>query len=119
MKRLLWTLLVAALIAVGTWGLDWWIVPAVGALTGVALRTDRLASVIAGLGAALGWGGLLAFTLSRAAGTPLETIAPVLRMTPDRLVWVTLAFAALLGASAAALSRALLTRPPTPGPTAP
>jgi len=119
MKRFLWTLLVAALTAVGTWVLDWWIVPVVGALTGFALRTDRLASVIAGLGAALGWGGLLAFTLSRAAGTTLTTIAPVLRLAPDRFVWVTLAFAALLGASAAALVRALLTRPPRPSPTAP
>ena len=111
MMRLLWTLLVAAMTALGTWGLGWWFVPVVGALAGFALRGDRLASVIAGLGAAIGWGGLLAFTLSRAAGTPLETIAPVLRMTPDRLVWVTLAFAALLGASAAALVRAIVTRP--------
>jgi len=116
MKRFAWTLLVAALTAVGTWALDWWIVPVVGALTGLALRTDRFASMIAGVGAALGWGGLLGFTLSRAAGALLATIGPVLRMAPDRIVWVTLAFAALLAASAAALVRALLTRP---APTAP
>lgn len=113
MKRLLWILLVAMLTALGTWSLAWWSVPLVGAVTGYALRDDRFASVIAGVGATLGWGGLLAFTLSRAAGTTLATlatIAPVLRMTPERYVWVTLAFAALLGASAAALTRALLTR---------
>jgi hypothetical protein len=109
-KRLLWILLVAVLTALGTWSLAWWSVPLVGAVTGYALRDDRFASVIAGGGAALGWAGLLAFTLSRAAGTTLATIAPVLRMTPDRYIWVTLAFAALLGASAAALTRALLTR---------
>lgn len=110
MRRFLSLLLVASLTAIGTWALDWWSVPVVGALTGFALRSDRFASIIAGLGAALGWGGLLAFTLSRSAGTTLETIAPVLRMSPDRIVWVTLAFAALLSAAATALVRAVLTR---------
>ena len=107
MTRLLWILGSAALTALATQGLGWWGVAVVGALVGVLRRDDRFASLLAALGAMLGWGGLLAFTLSRAAGTTLATIGPVLRMTPERFVLVTLAFAALLAASAAALARAL------------
>jgi hypothetical protein len=107
MTRLLWLLGSAALTALATQGLGWWSVPVVGALVGVLRREDRFAAPIAGLGAMLGWGGLLAFTLSRASGTTLETIGPVFRLTPERFVLVTLAFAALLATSAAALARAL------------
>ena len=107
MTRLLWLLGTAALTALATRGLGWWSVPVIGAFVGVLRRDDRFASLLAGLGAMLGWGGLLAFTLSRAAGTTLATIGPVFRMTPDRFVLVTLAFAALLATSAAALARAL------------
>lgn len=111
MRKFAPLLLATSLTALATWGLGWWTVPIIGAAVGVIRRTDRFASLTAGAGAALGWAGLLGITLLGAGGTTLATIAPVLRMTPGRFVLVTLAFAALLATSAAALARALVTRP--------
>jgi hypothetical protein len=102
---LLRSLLVAALVAAGTWFLGWWAVPLVGLGYGLARR--RAPSAIeAALGAAIGWGALLGWQASAPAfGRLADALSGVFPLPTAGLVALTLCFAAGLAGGAARLVR--------------
>lgn len=91
--------LLGALMAVGTWIVGWWAVPAVAAGWGILIGTTR--PWLAGLAAVMAWGALL-------AGAPwdaLRRLAPrlggIFHLPGWGMVTLTVSFAWLLGWSAA------------------
>jgi hypothetical protein len=99
-RGVLRAILLASVIAVTTMGAGWWTVPVVAAiwtrvLPHAALRTSAA-------GAALGWAGLLAWTAWQAPVGPLtQRVSSVLMLPSWGLLALTLAFPALLAATAA------------------
>jgi hypothetical protein len=93
-------ILFALVIAVTTMGAGWWTVAVAAA---VWMRVLPHAAVrTAAAGAALGWAGLLAWTAWHAPVGPLtQRVSSVLMLPSWGLVALTLAFPALLAATAA------------------
>ena len=91
-------LALAAAFAAGTWYLGWWAVPllaAAAAAAGVATPS------VAAISALFAWGGLLATV------RPMDTarlLSGVLKLPAPAIVLLTLAFGAMLAASAAAVA---------------
>lgn len=97
--------MLAVVVAAGTMILGWWCVPVVGVLHGAARGTTGKGLVVeAGVGAALGWAGVLAWS---APPGPLWHLAMraggVFGLPGWAFVAATLVFAGLLAASAAYL----------------
>ena len=110
MTRLLWFLLAVMAMATLTWVVGWWMVPVVAAVLTVVRRTDAAAPILAGLAGVVAWGVVLALVARGApAGSVALTVGRALRLGPNALIVVTLAYGGLLAGSAAALARALVT----------
>lgn len=96
--------MLVALVAAGTMVLGWWCVPVLGLLYGGARGTGRWLPLEAGIGAALGWAGVLAWS---APLGPLWQLAVraggVFGLPGWAFIAVTLIFAGLLAATAAHL----------------
>lgn len=94
---------VAVAMAGATLLAGWWTVPALGALWGA-----RRSPFVAGVGALMGWGGLLAWQATRGPVGPLATqVAEILSLPAPALPALTVLFAGLLGWSAATVSHVL------------
>lgn len=99
--------LTVVLIA-GTWFAGWWFVPVAAGAWGAWAAGQRTAVLTAMLAGALAWGGLLAYDAS--AGPMdrlLQIFHPLLRMRGGTVIVLTIAYAALLSASAAGLTRGI------------
>ena len=111
MKNALWFVGLTVAIAAGTWMVAWWTVPAVGAVWGYLRREDASAPLAAGVAAMLAWGLLLLLAASGAPkGSVMGTVGTAMQVGPWALIALSLAFPALLAASAAALVRAVSAR---------
>jgi hypothetical protein len=114
MKWLIQLIVVSVLMATLTWFAGWWTVPVIGAAYGAWAARERLTLVTATLAAVLGWGALLAYDASAGPlGRLLQVLGTLFGLPGAALVVLTLAYAALLAVSAAALARSLrrLVRP--------
>lgn len=108
MKWLTELLLLSAAMAVGTWLGAWWMVPLIGALYGVVAANRRLTVVTSMLAGTLGWAMLLGYDASVGPlGRLLQTMGALFRVPGGALVVLTLAYSALLAATAAATTRGL------------
>ena len=118
MTRAIWFLLMVAAMATLTWVVGWWMVPVVAASLTLVRRDDAAAPVLAGLAGLLAWGLILALVARGApAGSVALTVGRALRLGPNALVAVTLAYGGLLAGAAALLTRALTTAGPRGTPT--
>lgn len=110
MTRPIWFLLTIAAMATLTWVVGWWMVPVVAAILTVVRRDDAAAPILAGLAGVCAWALVLVLVAQGApAGSVALTIGRALRLGPNALVAVTLAYGGLLAGSAAVLARALAT----------
>ncbi len=108
MKWLLQLVILSALFAVLTWVAGWWMVPATGAVYGAWAARQRLTLITATLAGVLGWGALLAYDASAGPlGRLVQLLGSLFRVPGTALLVLTLAYAALLAVSAAALTRGL------------
>jgi hypothetical protein len=108
MKWLMQLIILSVLFASLTWFAGWWTVPVVGAAYGAWAVNRRLTLITAMLAAVLGWGALLAYDAAVGpVGRLLQVLGSLFRMPGAALVVLTLAYAALLAVSAAALARGL------------
>lgn len=99
--------LVAAVMALGTWGFGWWAVPVVGLVVGAGRITTRPVWVAA-LGATLGWTGLLAWRATGGSVTELATLLGEVMGVPGVAVaGLTLLFPALVAGAAAGVGHGL------------
>ncbi|MBV6520667.1 MAG: hypothetical protein MNPFHGCM_00785 [Gemmatimonadaceae bacterium] len=96
-------LLFALAIALGTVLLGWWSVPLVAAGGGLILGRGRTPGLVAAVGAALAWGGIL--VVYRISGLPVDTLARrlggAMGVPASVLIGLTIAFPAVLAGSAA------------------
>lgn len=108
MKWLRELVVLSLLLAAGTWFIGWWMVPVVGGAYGVWAASRRLTLITVALAAVLAWGALLAFAASAGSmGRLLQVLGGVFRVPGGALMVLSLAYAALLAVSAAALTRGL------------
>lgn len=108
MKWLMQLVIVSVLFATLTWFAGWWTVPLIGAAYGAWAFNRRLALVTSMLAAVIGWGALLVYDAAAGpVGRLLQVLSALFRVPGAALVVLTLAFAALLAVSAAALARGL------------
>ncbi len=108
MKWLMQLLVLSLLFAAGTWLAGWWMIPVLGAAYGAWAANQRLALITATLAATLAWGVLLAYNAAAGPmGRLLEVLGALFRVPGAALVVLTLAYAALLAVSSAALARGL------------
>jgi hypothetical protein len=91
--------LLGAAMAVGTWSMGWWTVPAVAAVWGILVGTTR--PWLAGLAAATAWGALLAGAPWDAFRRLAPRLGGIFHLPGWGMVALTLGFAWLLGWSAA------------------
>lgn len=111
MKRIPWVLGAAAAIGASTWVVGWWTVPVLGAAFGWVRRRDPAAPMLAGLAALIGWAVLLAISASGAPrGSVMQAVGSAMQVGPGALLALTLAYPALLAASAAGVVRAVVGR---------
>lgn len=109
MPRIAWFGLGVGVMAVLTWAVGWWTVPIVGGAWASVRRDDAAAPLLAGLAAMIAWALLLLIgTATGPVGTVLRVAGEAMRIGPAALLALTLAYAGLLGASAAALVRAVV-----------
>ena len=101
-------LVVAVAVVLVTVVFDWWAVPLVGAAWGLLAAPKTRPAIAAGLGGALGWLLLLAWT---ALHGPVPTLARraggVLEIGAWGLVGITVAYPLLLAAAGAVLAGAI------------
>lgn len=94
------------LLAAGTWFAGWWMVPIVSAVYGAWEARARLVVITATLAGAGGWGALLAYDAAAGpVGRLMDVSRALFHLPGSALVVLTLAYAALLGGSAAATAR--------------
>lgn len=106
MRWLSHLIVLTLVMAAGTWFAGWWFVPIAGGVYG-AWETEERASVItAMLASAFAWIGLLVFdAFSGPMARLTEVLGGVLHFSGSTLVVLAIAYAALLGACAAAFAR--------------
>ena len=86
--------------------IGWWAIPVAGAVFGALTYRDSAGPVIAGFGAIIAWGGILAYEAMRGpVSTVAATVGAVLQTKPIAVYVLTLAFAGLLGICSALVSR--------------
>lgn len=108
MKWLTQFVALTLVIACGTWFAAWWTVPVVGAAYGAWAAAQRAAVLTAALSAAVAWGALLAYDAAVGPAARLAHVfAELFHLPGGTLAIVTLAYAALLASSAAALARGI------------
>lgn len=108
MRTLVLVVAVALIIALGTWLIGWPAVPAIALIAGVRFRRYPVAPLYIGVGATLGWSGLLALAASRGPILDLaQRLGGVLQLPWTAVIAATLLFPALLGWSAARVARGL------------
>ncbi len=108
MKWLMQLVALTLVIIAGTWFAGWWVVPLAGAAFGAWTSATRTTVLTATLAGALGWGALLAFdAYAGPVGRLLDVFGSLFRLPSGALVVLTVAYAALLCASAAAVSRGI------------
>ncbi|MGA0920667.1 MAG: hypothetical protein ACO3SD_08150 [Gemmatimonadaceae bacterium] len=118
MTRLLWFLLAVMAMATLTWVVGWWMVPVVAAILTLVRRDDAAAPFLAGLAGVVAWGLILALVARSAPGGSVAlTVGRALRLGPNALIAVTVAYGGLLAGTAALLTRALTTSGPRGTPT--
>ncbi len=100
--------LIALVVAVGTWLIGWPAVPAIALIAGIRARRYRTAPLLIGLGAMLGSTALLVLAAARGPVLDLaQRLGGVLQLPWLVVVGFTLLFPALLGWSAARVARGL------------
>lgn len=96
---------VAGATMAGTMLLGWWSVVAVGVVSGLVSRPGRGAVLEAGVGAALGWAALLAWSaVSGPVWLLAQRVGPVFGLPGMALLALAVVFPALLAGSAALLA---------------
>lgn len=93
-------------VSIGTWGVGWWAPAVVSVLAGYFLAEEPLIPSLAGLGAAAGWGIVLA--VDAVAGRlemVARTMGAIFNRGPVPLVVLTLLVPLLLGLTGAELGR--------------
>ncbi len=94
------------LIAAGTWLGGWWVVPLAGGVYGAWASSQRAAVLTAMLAGAAAWCALLAYDASQGPmGRLTDVLGGVLHLSGNTLLVLTVAYAALLAACAAAFAR--------------
>jgi hypothetical protein len=97
-------ILLAEAFAVATYGVGWWIVPAIAAIWGL-LSTDPARARFSALAAAVGWATLLLLDVTRGSvGVMGSQLGGVMKLPPAALYLLTLIFPALLAWCAATLA---------------
>lgn len=106
--RLVWFLTLSVATALATRAFGWGaVVVCAGAWTWIR-RTDAATPMLAALGAALAWGGLLfAQSLTGPVGRVAEVVGEAMQVGAGPLLLLTLAFPALLAGATAGLVRGL------------
>jgi len=108
MRRLQFLLAATAAMATCTWVVAWWMVPIVAAVFGWVRRDDAATPLLAGLAGFVAWGSLLLIAgLSGPEGSVMNAVGRAMQVGPLALVGLTLAYPALLAASAAGVVRAI------------
>ncbi len=108
MKRGAWFAGAVAAMATCTWVVAWWMVPVVAAIWGWIRRRDAAMPLLAGLAGLTAWALLVAITSRAGAGASvMDAVGTAMRVGPGPLLALTLAYGALLAASAAAVVRAI------------
>ncbi len=106
MKWIMHLVALSAVIAALTWWVGWWMVPVVAAAYGGWGARQRAAVLTAMIAGACAWGALLAYDAwVGPVGHLSQLFGTMFRMSGVTLVVLTVAYAALLAASAAALAR--------------
>lgn len=108
MRSTAWFLGLVAVLALTTWFIAWWTVPIIAGAWGFLRRRDPAAPLAAGLAAMVAW-GVLVLLASRGApaGSVLRSVGAAMQVGPGALGALTIAFPALVAASAAGLVRAV------------
>lgn len=108
-SRIAVVVILALLIAAGTWASGWIAVPLVAIAAGAILARWPSVPALAAAGATLGWGLLmLAAVASRSASTLARQLGEILSVHWVVVVAVTLLFPALLAWSAARVTQVLV-----------
>jgi hypothetical protein len=108
MKWLLYLAGLTLVMAAGTWWGGWWMVPVAAALFGAWRAHARDATLTAMLAAACAWSALLLFDASRGpVGRLTHLFGAIFHMSDATLLILTVAYAALLAATAAACARGI------------
>jgi hypothetical protein len=95
-------------MAAGTWMAGWWMVPVVAGAYGAWGARRHAAALTAMLAGAAAWSLLLVYDASVGpVGRLTHLFGTMFRMSGTTLVILTVAYAALLGVSAAAFARSL------------
>ncbi|MHB1296903.1 MAG: hypothetical protein ACYC0B_00115 [Gemmatimonadaceae bacterium] len=98
-----------AAMATATWFIAWWTVPVVAALWALSRPGDRTLPLMAAAAGTLSWLVLLLLPSSPGAVARLAEVAgSAIGTGPGPLLALTLAFPALLAASAASLAKAFV-----------
>ena len=106
--RLVFLVLLALLMALGTTLAGWWSVPVIGAAWGVVRALRRGVALDAGIAGALGWALLLLRDAARGpVGVVAAQVGAVMGLGAAGLVVLTLLFPFLLGWAAALVSATL------------
>lgn len=107
MRRLTWFLALTAAIATCTWVAGWWMVPVVALVFGWVRREDAVAPFLAGLAGVLGWGMLIWIaSLGAPRGSVMTAVGAAMQVGSGAVLGLSLAFPALLSASAVGVVRA-------------
>lgn len=110
-KRIIHYVIAVLAMALGTWLIAWWTVPLVGAALGYIDRGDRIVALRAALAGVTAWVILLAVQAPFSDLRGLAAIVgDVLGVGGGALIALTLAYPALLAASAASLARSVSAR---------
>ncbi len=106
MRWILQVVVLTLLLAAGTWFAGWWFVPLASAAYGAWAANQRAAVLTAMFAGALAWTALLAYDASVGPmGRLTDVLTGALRFPGSTVVMLTVAYAALLGATAAAFAR--------------
>ena len=106
MRRLLFLAAATAAMATCTWVVAWWMVPVVAAVFGWVRRDDAATPLLAGLAGFVAWGALLLVAGAGPEASVMNAVGRAMQVGPRALVGLTLAYPALLAASAAGVVRA-------------
>lgn len=103
-----WRIAIVAVALAAATAIGWWAVPLAAAIFGVITRRDRGGPVVAGVGAIVAWGGILAYDAFRGpVGAVAQTLGGVLQVRPIAVYVLTLSFAGLLAVCAALVARTI------------
>ncbi len=106
MTRAAWFLGAVGAMALGTWMVSWWAVPAVALVWGWLRRHDAAAPLSAALAGMLAWTTLLVVVAAAApGGSVMDSVGSAMGVGPFALVAVTVAFPGLLAGAVVGVVR--------------